>query len=333
MTMKNDSGTCGIYKITRKDTGQAYIGLSENIERRWNEHIHSPKLKHSYIDRAIRKHGLDKFHLEIVEELPNDRALLAERERYWIAYYNTYKDGSQFNLTPGGDISPSKLPEIKAKISKAHKGKIFSEETRKKMSEAAKGREFSEDTRKKISEANKGKKCSEEARKKISEANKGKKRSKDTRKKISEANKGKKIPEEVKRKISKSLSGENNPMYGKKGEEAPFFGCKHTPETKKKMSEAQKGKKLSKETRKKISEKRIGIPISDEVKKKISCATNTTGFFRVDKSKCSDCKNGFTYRYRYHDDDGKHRSITSVDIKKLEKKVKAKGLEWFKLEE
>lgn len=197
MMMKNDSGTCGIYKITRKDTGQAYIGLSENIERRWDEHIHSPKLKYSYIDRAIRKHGVNKFHLEIVEELPNNRALLAERERYWIAYYNTYKDGSQFNLTPGGDISPSKLPEIKAKI----------------------------------------------------------------------------------------------------------------------------------------SEKRIGIPISDEVKKKISCATNTTGFFRVDKLKCSDCKNGFTYRYRYYDDDGKHRSIISVDLEKLEKKVKQKGLPWFKLEE
>lgn len=34
-----DPGTCGIYKITRKDTEQAYIGLSENIEKRWYDHI------------------------------------------------------------------------------------------------------------------------------------------------------------------------------------------------------------------------------------------------------------------------------------------------------
>ena len=90
--MKNNSGTCGIYKITHKDTGRAYIGLSENIEDRWYRHTHSPSLKHSYIDRAIKKHGGDKFHLEIIEELPNDRDLLMKREAYWVEYYNTYKN-------------------------------------------------------------------------------------------------------------------------------------------------------------------------------------------------------------------------------------------------
>ena len=248
MTMKNNSGTCGIYKITHKDTGRAYIGLSENIEDRWYRHTHSPSLKHSYIDRAIKKHGGDKFHLEIIEELPNDRDLLMKREAYWVEYYNTYKNDFHYNLTPGGDFNPSKVPDIAKKISAARKGKKHSEETRKK-----------------ISEANKGKKLPEE-----------------TRRKMSEANKGKKLPEETRRK----------------------------------MSEAHKGKKHSEEARKKMSH-----------------ARNTTGFFHVNKRKCLTCKQGFTYEYLYCDDDGKKRSISSVDLEVLEKKVKAKGLTWLKFKE
>ena len=170
MTMKNNSGTCGIYKITHKDTGRAYIGLSENIEDRWYRHTHSPSLKHSYIDRAIKKHGGDKFHLEIIEELPNDRDLLMKREAYWVEYYNTYKNDFHYNLTPGGDFNPSKVPDIAKKISAARKGKKHSEETRKKISEANKGKKLPEETRRKMSEAHKGKKHSEEARKKMSHA-------------------------------------------------------------------------------------------------------------------------------------------------------------------
>lgn len=99
-------------------------------------------------------------------------------------------------------------------------------------------------------------------------------------------------------------SGENHPMYGRK----------HSEETRKKMSEAHKGKKLLEETKRKMSE-----------------ARNTTSYFRVSKTKNSKCRQNFVYRYRYYDDDGKQHSIESVDIKKLEKKVKQKGLEWFKI--
>ena len=105
--------------------------------------------------------------------------------------------------------------------------------------------------------------------------------------------------------MSKAQSGENNNMYGKK----------HLEETRKKMSKAHSGKKKSEEHRKKISE-----------------ARNTTGYYRVGKKKYLTCKQGFMYTYRYYGDDGKQRNIYSVSLEKLEKKVKAKGLEWFKLE-
>ena len=68
---------------------------------------------------------------------------------------------------------------------------------------------------------------------------------------------------------------------------------------------------------------------SEQTRKKISEARNTTGYFRVSRMK-KNTKQGFIYRYMYYEN-GKHKVIYSVDIKKLEQKVKAKGLEWIKL--
>ena len=65
--------------------------------------------------------------------------------------------------------------ELKGKhISKHHKGKVLSDETRRKISEAKKGVRRSDETRRKIGEGNKGKVISEETRRKLSEARLGK---------------------------------------------------------------------------------------------------------------------------------------------------------------
>lgn len=59
-------------------------------------------------------------------------------------------------------------------------------------------------------------------------------------------------------------------------------------------------------------------------------AQNTTGYYRVTKQKSKTYKQGFVWRYQYSEN-GKKKAIISVDIKKLEKKVKAKRLEWREL--
>lgn len=97
-----------------------------------------------------------------------------------------------------------------------------------------------------------------------------------------------------------------------------------------------KGNKLSDETRQKLSKSHMGKKNhfygkkhTDKSKIKISKNKNTTGYFRVYKSKEKGCKNGFRWVYRYKEQ-GKQKSIKSVDLKKLEEKVKAKGLKWIK---
>ena len=114
--------------------------------------------------------------------------------------------------------------------------------------------------------------------------------------------KPKPFTEEHRRKIS-----ENNARYWK--------GISLSEEHRRKMSEAHKGKTLSKEHREKISAK-----------------MNSTGYYRVYKVKNKKLKQGFSWGYQYYDAE-KKRCIYSVNFDKLEEKVKAKGLEWYKFEE
>ena len=58
---------------------------------------------------------------------------------------------------------------------------------------------------------------------------------------------------------------------------------------------------------------------------------NTSGYFRVNKHKSKEVKQGFMWRYQWYDDVGKRHAIASVDMDKLEEKVKARNLPWMKL--
>ena len=89
----------GIYKITKKENGKTYIGQSNDIERRLKEHQYKKDIP---IELAIQKYGKDAFSFEIIEECSLDE--LDEKEKYWIAYYNTFK-GFGYNCSEGGGNS------------------------------------------------------------------------------------------------------------------------------------------------------------------------------------------------------------------------------------
>lgn len=86
----------GIYKITKISNGKSYIGQSNDIERRFQEHKTKIDIP---IEIAIRKYGVAAFSFEVLEEC--DLSHLDEREKYWISFYNTYK-GVGYNCNPGG---------------------------------------------------------------------------------------------------------------------------------------------------------------------------------------------------------------------------------------
>ena len=98
--------TMGIYTITNIINNKKYVGLSFNIENRWENHIKyafkesNDRYHNNRIYSALRKYGLDNFKFEIIEECEKEK--LKEREIYWISYFDSYKNG--YNLTIGGDI-------------------------------------------------------------------------------------------------------------------------------------------------------------------------------------------------------------------------------------
>lgn len=92
-----------IYKITNKINGKAYVGkTTDTVQVRWEEHLRDSR-RSRWANRplysAIRKYGVDKFAVEVLEKV--DLENLSERETYWIEYFHTYSDG--YNATTGGD--------------------------------------------------------------------------------------------------------------------------------------------------------------------------------------------------------------------------------------
>lgn len=91
-----------IYKITNDINNKIYIGKTNfSIEKRFQEHIHDSKqyYENRPLYKAMNKYGIEHFHIEQIEECDNNNA--AEREIYWINYYNSYYNG--YNATKGGD--------------------------------------------------------------------------------------------------------------------------------------------------------------------------------------------------------------------------------------
>ncbi len=93
-----------IYKIYNDVNNKVYIGKTSNtIEDRWNEHVYAAlyrRQRRNYqLYNAMRKYGVDKFHIIALEECTEND--LTAKEIYWIQKYNSFNNG--YNMTIGGD--------------------------------------------------------------------------------------------------------------------------------------------------------------------------------------------------------------------------------------
>ena len=97
-----------IYKISNDINNNLYIGQTVySLQRRFSGHCYASTTPNHAdandpIHRAIRKYGVEHFHIELIEECPNDQ--LNEREQYWIAYYNSYHKGYNADLGGNGHL-------------------------------------------------------------------------------------------------------------------------------------------------------------------------------------------------------------------------------------
>lgn len=96
----------GIYKITNLVNGNAYIGQSVDIEKRFKDHKYRAFVNYpsnrdyeKALYRAFRKYGIENFKFEVLEICQVSE--LNDKEINYIKLYDTYNNG--YNETIGGD--------------------------------------------------------------------------------------------------------------------------------------------------------------------------------------------------------------------------------------
>lgn len=114
----------GIYAITHKATGRAYIGSAVDIDARWRTHRSDLRLNRHYshwLQAAWNKYGEEAFELVIIEAVPELEKLVL-REQGWIDIYRAAK--LAYNLRPiaNSNLGTKRTKETCQKISKKLKG-------------------------------------------------------------------------------------------------------------------------------------------------------------------------------------------------------------------
>lgn len=98
----------------RFDGRIVYVGVTDNLEKRWSEHLCSKRRKP--LVAAMNKYGRDRFSIETIETHA-DRSTAFDRERAIIASLDTLHDSvGGYNLANGGE-RVDHTPEIRARMS------------------------------------------------------------------------------------------------------------------------------------------------------------------------------------------------------------------------
>lgn len=119
-----------IYKITNCINDLIFIGKTEeSIEQKWKIHnweYNKGYKKYPLLYKAMQEFGIENFKIEKIEEIPNE--LLSQKERDYIAIYNSYEKG--YNATKGGrGINRSNKKQIISCYQKTENVEIVHKET------------------------------------------------------------------------------------------------------------------------------------------------------------------------------------------------------------
>jgi len=129
-----------LYVITNLVNGKRYVGITIDVERRWQEHRSGRGSL--LVSRAITKYGIDNIKFEVICKATEDYT--KEMEIKFIHSLNTMQPNG-YNLTGGGEGTL---------------GRKYSDVTRKKLRDNHQGftgQSHSDATKRKMSEAHNGK--------------------------------------------------------------------------------------------------------------------------------------------------------------------------------
>ena len=115
-----------IYKVTNQINQKSYVGKTElSFSKRKANHLSDTRRGCDFaFHRALRKYGEENFVWEIVEDNINDKELLDDKEKYYIALNESFGPKG-YNMSEGGEGQTGWVPseETRAKWSEQRKGK------------------------------------------------------------------------------------------------------------------------------------------------------------------------------------------------------------------
>lgn len=182
----------GVYVILCSGAKSAYIGESEHLAQRKNQHL-NPNRPHTNpsLRSDIASYGIHSLDFRVLERIRGKQARLTA-EKKWFDHYQAL-GYTMHNLKAGGRKGGMFLaPSVRANLAAALQGSHHTDDTKQKIGLSLRGRKRKRSAVAKTAKAHKGKTVSPATRDKLSAVNKGKVLSAATRKKMSDAKKGNK---------------------------------------------------------------------------------------------------------------------------------------------
>jgi group I intron endonuclease len=127
-----------IYAITNDVNDKSYIGLhaGHRLADRWQNHLKQVRAgSRLAIHHAMRKYGIERFHIAAIWSGHIDSAVLALAERYFIKCFQS-KSPKGYNLTDGGDGAPGLTDETLQRMRDRFKDIPLSQDHRDKLRQA-----------------------------------------------------------------------------------------------------------------------------------------------------------------------------------------------------
>jgi group I intron endonuclease len=140
-----------VYKVTNKENGMIYIGLTtRSVHKRWLQHQSCARQNINYpLYNAINHYGVDAF---LVETIYEGKAIddIKSAEIRFIKDFDSYiRNGRGYNLTYGGEDCTNMPQEARKRAAIALTGQKRTDEQKKAISVARVGKGLLNDSARK----------------------------------------------------------------------------------------------------------------------------------------------------------------------------------------